>query len=100
MSEPKQPLCLTGKAVKFIDNKHRIYIPAYLFNQLTDKTFHMTRGQDKNLYAYPTEIFLEKAARLNKYYGSAGQRDREKRLYFMETMADAQPVQCVRRGRG
>lgn len=92
-------ICFAGKAEKSVDSKKRINIPAHLINQVTDKTFHITRGADKNLFVYPKEVFFKKAARLNKYFGSRGQADLEKRLYFIETMADAHPVQCDQQGR-
>ena len=92
-------ICFAGKAEKSVDNKRRINIPAYFVNQISSKTFHITRGQDQNLFVYPKEVFYQKAARLNLHYGSRGQEEREKRLYFLETMADAQAVQCDQQGR-
>jgi division/cell wall cluster transcriptional repressor MraZ len=95
----KAQICFAGKAEKSIDSKRRINVPAQLINQVSDKVFHITRGQDQNLFVYPKEVFFEKAARLNKHFGSRGQKDREKRVYFLETMADAHPVQCDQQGR-
>lgn len=92
-------ICFTGKYEKNLDAKHRINIPAVLVNQMSEKTFNITRGQDGNLYIYPLEVFIEKAKTLNDSYGSRGEREREKRLYFQETMADAHPVQCDQQGR-
>ena len=92
-------ICFAGKFEKNVDAKHRINIPALLVNQVSSKTFNITRGQDHNLFVYPLEVFIEKAQKLNKSFGSRGEKDREKRLYFQETMADAQPVQCDQQGR-
>jgi len=39
------------------------------------------------------------AARLNAHFGSSGEKDKGKRLYFQETMGDAHPVQCDQQGR-
>jgi len=92
-------ICFTGNVEKTVDSKRRVNIPAYLVNQVSDKTFHITRGQDHNLLIYPKEIFIKMAARLSTHYGSSGEKDKEKRLYFQETMGDALPVQCDQQGR-
>ena len=92
-------LCFTGKFSQTVDAKRRVTIPAFFLTQISDKTFHITRGPDKNLFVFPREIFIRKAAKLNKHFGSRGEKDKEKRLYFLETLGDAQPVQCDQQGR-
>jgi len=92
-------ICLSGRFEKTVDTKRRVNLPALLINDISDKTFHVTRGPDHNLFVYPKKVFFEKAARLNKSFGARGQKDKEKRLYFLETMADAHPVQCDQQGR-
>ena len=92
-------ICFAGKAKKTVDNKRRVNIPANIVNQISSKAFHITRGQDQNLFVYPKEIFYQKAAKLNFHFGSRGEVEKEKRLYFLETMADAREVQCDQQGR-
>ena len=89
----------TGKFDKTVDAKRRVNLPTILINQVENKTFNITRGQDQNLYVYPQEVFIQKAMQLNKNFGSRGEQDLERRLYFQETLADAQPVQADQQGR-
>ena len=97
--DSESPVFFTGETEKNIDSKRRVNIPAHLINQVPDKTFHITRGDDQNLYIYPTKVFFKNAAKLSTSFGTRGQKDREKRLYFQETMKDAHPVQCDQQGR-
>jgi len=92
-------ICFTGTFDKTVDSKRRINLPAALTNQVPDRTFHIMKGQDLNLFVYPQEMFMAMAARLNTHFGFRGETDKEKRIYFMETMADAHPVQCDQQGR-
>jgi len=92
-------ICLSGKFEKNVDSKRRVNLPALLTHDIHDKIFHITRGPDHNLFVYPRQVFSEKAKRLNKSFGERGQKDKSKRLYFLETMADAHPVQCDQQGR-
>ena len=89
----------TGKYEKTVDAKRRVNLPAILISQVASKTFNITRGQDQDLYVYPQEVFVKKAMQLNENFGSRGEQDLERRLYFQETLADAQPVQADQQGR-
>jgi len=97
--EETPKICLTGKYEKTVDKKRRVNIPALLMNQITDNTFHITKGQDHNLIVYPKEIFVTYASKLNKRFGSQGQKDQDKRVHFLDIMEDAQPVQSDQQGR-
>ena len=100
MTENKLPeISFVGSVEKPVDKKRRIYLPSMFTNQLTQRIFHVTRGEDSNLYIYPSEIFIAKAARLTRSYGFRGQPDKDKRVYFQETMADAHPIKCDEQSR-
>ncbi|MCK5148215.1 hypothetical protein KAR48_15775 [bacterium] len=118
-------LCITGKYQFTVDTKRRVNIPApamlELFKQTqiymeaggvvskdsdafkkfkeSDVTFHITRGPNDCLFVYPRDVFMQKAARLNSHFGSRGTENNEERRYFLETMADAQPVRSDQQGR-
>ena len=118
-------LLITGKYSFTVDGKRRVNIPSpamlELFKQTqayaetggivtkdseafkkfkeSDVTFHITRGPNDCLFVYPRDVFMEKAARLNAHFGSRGTGDDEERRYFLETMADAQPVRSDQQGR-
>ena len=92
-------ICFTGSAEKPVDERRRIYLPAVYTNQLTQRVFHVTRGQDRSLFIYPNEIFVVKAETLNRSIGFRGQPDKEKRLYFLETMAGAHALKCDEQSR-
>jgi len=92
-------ICFAGKFTQTVDTKRRVSIPAFFHGQVQSKVFHITRGPDHNLYIYPREVFVKMAARINENFGGRGENDKEKRLYFQETLGDAQPVQCDQQGR-
>jgi MraZ protein len=92
-------ICFAGKFLQTVDAKRRVSIPAFFHGQVQSKVFHITRGPDSNLFVYPKEVFVRMAARINDNFGGRGEKDREKRLYFQETLGDAQPVQCDQQGR-
>jgi len=94
-----QEICFSGKFHQTVDAKRRVSIPAYYHGQVQSKIFHITRGPDHNLFVYPREIFLKMAQRINENFGGRGEKDVEKRIYFQETIGDAQPVQCDQQGR-
>jgi len=92
-------ICFSGKFLQTVDAKRRVSIPAFFHGQIQSKVFHITRGLDSNLFVYPREVFVRMAARINENFGGRGEKDREKRVFFQETMGDAQPVQCDQQGR-
>ncbi|MBN1780196.1 hypothetical protein JW948_03655 [bacterium] len=92
-------ICFSGKFTQSVDTKRRVSIPAFYHGQVQSKVFHIARGPDHNLYVYPREVFVKMAAKINENFGGRGEKDREKRLYFQETLGDAQPVQCDQQGR-
>ncbi len=98
MSDPGE-ICFAGKFLQTVDAKRRVSIPAFFHGQVQSKVFHITRGPDHDLFVYPREVFVKMAAKINENFGGRGEKDREKRLYFQETLGDAQPVQCDQQGR-
>jgi len=99
MSDTQAEICFSGKFPLKVDAKRRVSIPAFYLGQVQSKIFQIARGPDHNLFVYPMEVFMKIASKINENYGSRGEKDREKRLYFNETMGDAQPVQCDQQGR-
>ncbi len=97
--ENRSNIFFAGKAEKVLDKKGRVHIPALFANQVPEKVFHITRGPDQSLFVFPKEVFVGMAHKINKHFGSRGEKDKDKRVYFLETLADAPPVQCDGQGR-
>ena len=92
------PKFFSGEAVKPVDIKRRIHIPAHMIKVVPDKTFYITIGDDGTLNLYPAQAFYERALGISKF-GRLGQPDKEKRLHYYKTLKNAHPLQCDQQGR-
>jgi len=97
--ENRSDIFFAGKAEKILDKKGRVLIPALFVNQVPDRVFHITRGPDHSLFVFPKDVFVGMAHKINKHFGSRGEKDIDRRVYFHETLADAPPVLCDGQGR-